>query len=132
MTVSTDPIADMFTRIRNSAAVGKSNVTLPHSKIKESVAQLLVDNGFLGSVSVAEDDGFKTLNIDIFNQDRAQLINHLARLSTPGRRIYVKSKEIPQVKRGRGLVILSTSKGLMTGQTAASQRLGGELICEVY
>jgi small subunit ribosomal protein S8 len=129
--VSTDPIADMFTRIRNAIAVNKHEVSMPHSKIKEAVAKILADNGFLRSVSVSE-IGVKTLNITINEEDTNATITEIERLSRPGRRLYVGADKIPTVKRGRGIVIVSTSSGLMTGKEAKTKRLGGELIGQVY
>ncbi len=131
-TTSTDPIADMFTRIRNAIAVRKNEVSLPHSNIKESVARLLQQSNFLDNVSVSDAPVGKTLTIKINNEDSNARITEIVRLSKPGRRYYVNAKEIPVVKRGRGLVIVSTSKGLMTGDQAKSERVGGELICKVY
>jgi len=129
--VSTDPIADMFTRIRNAIAVNKHEVSMPHSKIKEAVAKILADNGFLQSVSVSE-IGAKTLNISINAEDANATITEIERLSKPGRRLYVGADKIPTVKRGRGIVIISTSSGVMTGKEAKAKRLGGELIGQVY
>jgi small subunit ribosomal protein S8 len=129
--VSTDPIADMFTRIRNAIAVNKHEVSMPHSKIKEAVAKILADNGFLESVSVS-DNGFKILNITINAEDANATITEIERLSKPGRRLYVGADKIPTVKRGRGIVIISTSSGVMTGKEAKAKRLGGELIGQVY
>jgi small subunit ribosomal protein S8 len=131
-TTSTDPIADMFTRIRNAIAVRKSEVNLPHSNIKESVARLLQQSNFIDGVSVSEAPVGKTLTVKINGEDSNARITEIVRLSKPGRRYYVNSKEIPVVKRGRGLVIVSTSKGLMTGDQAKTERVGGELICKVY
>lgn len=131
-TTSTDPIADMFTRIRNAIAVRKNEVSLPHSNIKESVARLLQQSNFLDNVSVSDAPVGKTLTIKINNEDSNTRITEIVRLSKPGRRYYVNAKEIPVVKRGRGLVILSTSRGLMTGDQAKTERVGGELICKVY
>jgi small subunit ribosomal protein S8 len=130
--VSTDPIADMLSRLRNASAVNKPEVSLPHSNIKEAVAKILVDNGFLSGVSTTEENGRKILVIKINDEDEPARISSVSRLSRPGRRMYVKSAAIPTVKRGRGLVVVSTSKGIMTGKQAANQKLGGELICEVY
>lgn len=130
--VSTDPIADMLTRVRNAAAVNKSEVTMPHSKLKETVAKILADNGFLSSVGVDQQDGRKILVIKINSEDEPSKITEISRLSRPGRRMYVKAAAIPTVRRGRGIVVISTSKGIMTGKQAANQKLGGELICEVY
>jgi small subunit ribosomal protein S8 len=129
--VSTDPIADMFTRIRNAIAVNKHEVSMPHSKIKEAVAKILADNGFLQSVSVS-DNGFKILNITINAEEANATITEIERLSKPGRRMYVGADKIPTVKRGRGIVIISTSSGVMTGKDAKAKRLGGELIGQVY
>jgi small subunit ribosomal protein S8 len=131
-TTSTDPIADMFTRIRNAIAVRKNEVSLPHSNIKESVARLLQESNFIDNVSVSDAPVGKTLTIRINNDDSNARITEIVRLSKPGRRYYVNAKEIPIVKRGRGVVIVSTSRGLMTGDKAKTERVGGELICKVY
>jgi small subunit ribosomal protein S8 len=122
----------MLTRIRNAIAVRKSEVSLPHSKIKESVARLLKDSNFVDNVSVSDAPIGKTLTVTINNGDSNARITEIVRLSKPGRRYYVSSREIPTVKRGRGVVIVSTSKGLMTGEQAKDQKVGGELICKVY
>ena len=130
--LSTDPIADMLSRIRNAIAVRKREITLPHSKVKASVAQLLKANGFIDNVTAAGEGTAKTLTLTIFPENAAPRITAIERLSSPGRRHYVQSQAIPVVKRGRGLVIVSTSKGMMTGSEAQAQRIGGELICKVY
>lgn len=132
MITSTDPIADMLSRIRNAILVRKSEVSMPHSNVKESVAKLLQENGFLSGVSVADATIGKTLTIKINSDSESARITEIVRLSKPGRRYYTKSKEIPTVKRGRGLVIVSTSKGMMTGTEARNQGVGGELICKIY
>ena len=129
---STDPIADMFTRIRNAIAVRKNEVSLPHSNIKESVARLLQESNFVDNVSVSDARVGKTLTVKINDESSNARITEIVRLSKPGRRYYVNAQEIPVVKRGRGLVIVSTSKGLMTGDKAKSEHIGGELICRVY
>ena len=131
---STDPIADMLTRIRNAIAVQKSEISLPHSKAKEAVARLLKDSGFVSDVKVADAaSGIgKTLHIVINHADENARITEIVRLSKPGRREYSSSKEIPVVKRGRGIVIISTSRGVMTGADARKHGVGGELICKVY
>lgn len=131
-TVSTDPISDMLTRIRNAILVRKNEVNLPHSNAKEAVARLLQENNFIDSVSVSDASIGKTLTIRINGEHDNARITDIKRLSKPGRRYYVKSKEIPVVKRGRGIVIVSTSKGVMTGDRAKSEHIGGELICQVY
>jgi len=130
--VSTDPIADMLSRIRNAIAVNKPEVTMPHSKIKEAVAGILADNGYISGVNVQEENGRKELVVTINSEDESAKITEINRLSRPGRRMYVKSPGVPTVKRGRGIVVISTSHGIMTGREAAKKNLGGELICEVY
>lgn len=129
---TTDPIADMLTRIRNAINVQKSEVSLPHSNIKEAVARSLQANGFLQSVSVTSLSVGKQLHIVINSEDENARITEIKRLSKPGRRAYSNAREIPSVKRGRGIVIVSTSKGLMTGEEAKKAGLGGELIASVY
>ena len=129
---STDPIADMLTRIRNAVMVRKHEVTLPHSNIKESVARLLQQSNFIDGVSVGDAAVGKTLTVKINDEASNARITEIVRLSKPGRRYYVNAREIPVVKRGSGLVIVSTSKGLMTGDQAKTEHIGGELICKVY
>lgn len=129
---STDPIADMLTRIRNAIAVRKHEVSLPHSQIKESVAKLLKDSNFVDDVSVKDAPIGKTLTVKINDEDSNARITEIVRMSKPGRRHYVNAKEIPVVKRGRGVVIISTSRGIMTGDQAKTEKVGGELICKVY
>jgi len=130
--VSTDPIADMLSRIRNAIAVNKHQIRLPHSKTKETIAKILADNGFLAGVQMAEENGVKVLVIEINSEAEPAKITEINRLSRPGRRLYVKSPAVPTVKRGRGIVVISTSSGIMTGVEALAKNLGGELICEVY
>lgn len=130
--VSTDPIADMFSRIRNAIAVRRGEINLPHSKTKEMVAKILVENGFLNSVSSEDIDERKILKVVINSDGDNAKISSISRLSKPGQRRYVKAGQIPTVKRGRGLVIISTSSGVMTGGDARAKGLGGELIGEVY
>lgn len=129
---STDPIADMLTRIRNAINVRKSEISLPHSNVKEAVAKLLKESNFVDAVSVEDARIGKTLTIRINDDSSNARITEITRLSKPGRRYYVKSAEIPAVKQGRGIVIVSTSKGMMTGEQAKAAKIGGELICKVY
>ncbi len=129
----TDPIADMLTRLRNGLASGKDEIRLPHSKLKGAVAKLLAENGYLAAVKVEKDDSRLQLVIQLPSEHLVNApITEIKRLSRPGRRLYVKATKIPTVKRGRGLVVVSTSQGIMSGQTAKAKQLGGELICEVY
>ena len=125
-----DSIADLLTRIRNAATARKSGVVMPYSKMNEQVARILADNGYLTEVKVGEAGGFKSLELTL-PADR-EAITSLVRVSKPGRRIYVGAKDIPTVLGGRGLVILSTSGGVMTGRDARKAGLGGELICKVW
>ena len=130
--VSTDPIADMLARIRNALAVNKYEVYLPHSNAKEAVAKILVETDFISGVDVDTTDNKKTLRLTLAQDGQNARITEIVRLSRPGRRAYAKAKEIPVVKRGRGIVIVSTSKGIMSGQDAKKNQIGGELICKVY
>lgn len=132
MSISTDPIADMLSRIRNAIAVNKHEINLPHSSVKESVARLLKQSNFIDDVKVNGKNIDKTLTLELNSEGRNARITEIVRLSKPGRRHYVKAKEIPVVMRGRGIVIVSTSKGLMIGDDAKKAGIGGELICKVY
>jgi len=128
----TDPIADMLSRIRNAINAGQTEIDLPHSNIKETVARILADNGFIQKVATNQEGQRKSLQITVNPEDANATITEINRLSRPGRRLYVAAKDIPTVKRGRGIVVISTSQGVMTGQQALDKHLGGELICEVY
>lgn len=132
MITSTDPISDMLTRIRNAILVRKNVVRMPHSNVKESVANLLVQTHFVDSVAVEDATVGKTLVVTINAEHANARITEIARISKPGRRYYVRAGEIPVVKRGRGIVIVSTSKGMMTGNEAKKQGVGGEIVCRVY
>jgi len=129
---STDPIADLLTRIRNAAMVGKNEVRVPSSKLKKTVAEQLKKNKYLADVKVEAGKPRDTLVITINKPGENSAINEITRLSKPGRRLYVSVDEIPRVKSGRGLVLISTSKGVITGHEATKLRLGGELLLKVY
>ncbi len=130
--ITTDPIADMLTRIRNAAAAGKTEVSLPYSKMKEQIAKILVGDGYIVALSSEEQGGFRQLVLDIDQQKTKKPFTALIRVSKPGRRMYAKRDEIPRILGGRGIVIVSTSAGLMTGYEARAKGLGGELICKVW
>ena len=130
--VSTDPIADMLTRIRNAIAVGKSEVAMPTSKLKQTVAEQLKKAGYVTAVKVVEAQPRGVLTITINKPGENATITEINRISKPGRRVYAKAAEIPRVKNGRGIVLISTSQGVMTGDQAKKARLGGELLCKVY
>jgi small subunit ribosomal protein S8 len=125
----TDPIADLLTRIRNSYNAHHEELSVSHSKMKESVVKILKEHGFIEDYETEEQGVFKILNIVLKDN-----VNDLTfkRVSKPGQRIYVKNTDLKAVKSGLGLCILSTSKGLMTNSDAKRQKLGGELICEIY
>ena len=127
--MTTDPIADMLTRIRNGINSGKTEIIVPYSKLKASIAEILQANGYLGKVSVAQEGSFKQLVLQLNGDSQPE---SLVRVSKPGRRIYAKANEIPSVRTGKGIVILSTPAGIMTGREARTKGVGGELICKVY
>lgn len=130
--VSSDPIADMLTRIRNGLAINHSEISLPYSRLKESVAEILVQANFIAAISHEGKDKDKRLVIQLSQKGESPKITEIQRVSKPGRRTYAKAKDIPVVMRGRGIVIISTSKGIMSGDDARKNRIGGELICKVY
>lgn len=125
-----DPIADLLTRIRNAAGARRKHVLVPYSKLKEQVARILEQSGFIDDVKVETAGSFKTLELTLDTNPEA--ITALVRVSKPGRRVYASAKDIPLVLGGRGLVIMSTSSGVMTGREARQKGLGGELICKVW
>ena len=127
-----DPIADLLTRIRNAKMVGKTEVRVPASNMKEVIAKKLAKSGYLADVKREAGKPRDTLVITINKAGENSTINEITRLSKPGRRVYVKADEIPRVKSGRGIVLVSTSQGVITGQEAVKARLGGELLLKVY
>ncbi|MBI2797698.1 30S ribosomal protein S8 [Candidatus Saccharibacteria bacterium] len=130
--MTTDPIADMLTRIRNALNASRSEVLIPYSKIKLAIAEILVGQGYIAKAELDKSGAFQMIKISLSVNEGAKSITKIQRVSKPGRRIYAKFSEIPQVLNGRGVVIVSTSSGLMTGKDARSKGLGGELICKVY
>lgn len=129
----TDPIADMLTRIRNAIAAGHTRVDIPGSKLKMEVARILKEEGYINNYSV-KGEGIKYM-IRVFLRYDAKgvsSITHLSRVSTPGRRVYLGSSEIPKVLGGYGINIVSTSKGLMSGKRARSEHVGGEILANIY
>ena len=129
---STDPIADLLTRIRNAAMVGKTEVRVPTSKLKQVVAEQLVKNHYLVDATVEDGKPRGTLVVTINRAGESPAFTELARVSKPGRRVYVAAADIPKVKQGRGIVLVSTSKGVMTGGEAAKHKLGGEVLMKIY
>ena len=126
-----DPIADMLTRIRNGYAVGSVSVSMPSSGMKQAVARVLQEEGFIDGCKVAEENGKKTLTVALRYFEGVPVINQLQRVSRPGKRVYCHSSDIPAVNNGLGVVVVSTSKGIMTGREAKTSGTGGELICVV-
>lgn len=124
----TDPISDMLTRIRNAYAVSKETVEFSDSKLKQSVLSILKENKYIAGYK--SKDGFVKVELKYNNERPA--IEKIERISKPGRRIYVGKDDIPTILSGRGIVIISTSKGVFSGTEAKKQNLGGELICKVY
>ncbi|MBR6134372.1 30S ribosomal protein S8 [Candidatus Saccharibacteria bacterium] len=129
---TTDPVADMLTRIRNAIAVGKTEIRVPTSKLKFAVADKLQKINYLEKVEIEDEKPRGILHVVINNEGEAARINEINKVSTPGRRIYAGVNEIPKVKSGRGTVLVSTSKGIMTGQEAVKNKLGGEILVKVW
>jgi small subunit ribosomal protein S8 len=129
---STDPIADMLTRVRNAINVGKNQVSLPTSKLKETIARELQKAGYLAKVEVEKAAPRDNLIITINEAGTNPTITEISRVSKPGRRVYSHAADLPRVKSGRGIMLVSTSRGIMTNREAIKQHLGGELICQVY
>jgi len=129
----TDPVSDFLTRLRNASKAGLAECASPHSKLKESLAAILKAEGYVVDHSDGTDElGHKTLIVKLKYVDNAPAITNLSRVSTPGRRLYYRYSEIPRVLNGLGISILSTSKGLLKDQDCRRQKLGGELICNVW
>ncbi len=126
-----DPIADMLTRIRNAQMVGKATVSMRASKLKASIASVLKDEGYIVDYSV-ETGPKAQLTVSLKYYQGRPVIEEINRISRPGLRIYKQKNELPKVKGGLGIAVVSTSKGVMTGDNAQAQGLGGEVICEVY
>ena len=129
---STDQIADFITRIRNAVNVGKTEILVPTSKLKLAVAQVLVDNGYLASCKVEDAVPRGILHVVINEPGTIAKINEITKVSKPGRRVYSSVEELPVIKSGRGMIIVSTSKGLMTGRDAKKNGLGGEILVKVW
>jgi small subunit ribosomal protein S8 len=135
----TDPISDMLTRIRNAVMAGHANVAIPHSKIKVAIAQILKEEGYIHGVEVVEDSNrptHKVLRIRLKyigeRRERRSVITGLERVSRPGGRVYTGKQEIPWVLSGMGIAIISTPKGVMTGQRARQLGVGGEILAKVW
>jgi small subunit ribosomal protein S8 len=130
----TDPIADMLTRIRNAAAIANATVDVPASNFKLALAQVLVREGYLKSVERATNDaGHAVLRIGLkYGPRRTSIINEIKRISKPGRRAYAKAKQVPVVRGGLGIAVVSTPLGLLVDREARRKNVGGEVVCEVW
>lgn len=129
----TDPLGDMLTRIRNGVARGKSSVSTPASKLRARVLDVLESEGYIrGYSEVAYDSGKAELSIELKYHEGGPVIREIARVSKPGRRVYVSVKSIPQVANGLGITILSTPKGVLADHTAREQNVGGEVLCSIF
>lgn len=127
----TDPIADMLTRIRNGLAAGKKSVAIPHSKMKESIAQVLKNEGYINGFNSDSVEGKAMLNVELKYFHGKPVIDKMNRVSRPGLRIYKSKDELPKVMGGLGIAIISTSKGVMTDRAARKEGHGGEVLCYV-
>jgi small subunit ribosomal protein S8 len=131
--VLTDPIADMLTRIRNANKALQETATMPTSRLKEDIARLLQEEGYIRGYRLDKGESYDTLVIELkYGRGRERVITNLKRISKPGRRIYARKDRMPRVLGGMGTAILSTSSGVMTSRTAAERGIGGEVICFVW
>jgi small subunit ribosomal protein S8 len=132
--MQTDPIADMLTRIRNAVAIANATVDVPASKFKKALADVLVREGYLKSVERADQrTGHPVLRIGLkYGPKRASIIHQIKRVSKPGRRAYAKAKQVPVVRGGLGVAVISTPNGLLVDRDARRKNVGGEVICEVW
>lgn len=126
-----DPISDLLTRIRNAGQAQHSDVTIPHSRLKEAISRVLKDEGYLSDVKV-EGDKIKSIKVSLRYQNRRSVITGIKQISTPGLRRYVGAGEVPRVLGGMGVAVLSTPKGVLSGVEARKQNVGGEVICYVW
>ena len=129
---TSDPVADLITRIRNAIAVGKTEIRVPTSNLKFAVAEKLQKINYIEKAELEKAEPREILHIVINNEGENARINEITKVSKPGRRVYASVEEIPRVKSGRGTVLISTSKGIMTGQEALKNKLGGEVLVKVW
>lgn len=128
----TDPIADMLTRLRNSAAAGQASLTLPYSKLKSDISEILKKEGYIKETELVTVDGHQNIKIQTKFVNKTSAITGLKRVSRPGLRRYVGAGEIPRVLGGMGIAVLSTSRGILTGHEARKQKVGGELLAYIW
>jgi small subunit ribosomal protein S8 len=128
----TDPIADMIIRIKNALMAGRKDVTIPHSKLKEALSNLLVENGYIEKVEVKDVKPQAEIYVTLKYLGKTPAITDVKRISKPGRRLYSSATHVPKALGGYGLTIVSTSKGIMTDKQAKQQNVGGEVLCQVW
>ncbi len=128
----TDPIADMLSRIRNGQMAKKNSVQIPASTLKSAIAKVLREQGYVGEVKAVEGAKFPTIEVELKYYEGRPVISEIARVSKPGLRKYSSAHDLPRVRDGLGVAIISTSKGVMTDSDARAQRLGGEVLCTVF
>lgn len=128
----TDPIADMIIRIKNALMAGRATVEIPHSKLKEALANILVEEGYVESASVKQGKPVPAIEVVLKYMGKTPAITNVRRLSKPGRRTYAGAKDIPSALGGYGITIVSTNKGIITGKKARQLNVGGELLCQIW
>ena len=129
----TDPLGDMLSRIRNACRAGHPSTTCPSSRLKLAVAKVLAEEGFLSDVQVEASEGKPSLRLEMrYGADGGPIIDRIQRVSRPGRRVYVGLADLPRVRNGLGLAILSTPKGVLSDRAARAESVGGEVLCEVW
>ena len=133
--MQTDPIADLLTRIRNASSMRHEVVRIPHSRMKEEIVRVLADEGFITGYRVTQQLGTVRKDIEVtlkYGPDNESVIRGLKRVSRPGLRVYAGSRKIPRILNGQGTAILSTSRGVMSGEVSRREKLGGEVLCYVW
>jgi small subunit ribosomal protein S8 len=129
----TDPVADMLTRVRNAISIERPHVEMPHSDLKQGIAEALKREGFIWDVSTVEGSPRASLRIDLkYGPNGERVIQRLKRISTPGRRVYCGVRDLPSVLQGLGVCLLSTNLGILSGREAKEKNVGGEILCEVW
>lgn len=129
---TTDPIADMLTRIRNANTAKHTTVDVPYSKVKKAISDILVSEGFVASQDVIEDGNRKTIRLVLKYENKTRVLQGLKRISKPGLRIYANVEQLPKVLNGLGIAVISTSKGIMTDKQARKENIGGEVLAYIW
>ena len=130
--MTTDPIADMLTRIRNANTARHTTVDIPCSKVKEAIAKILVDEGFVAAYEIVGEDNKKAIRLTLKYENKTRVLQGLKRISKPGLRIYANTEELPRVLNGLGIAVISTSKGIVTDKVARKENVGGEVLAYIW